>query len=394
MAAYEGRCIDADQHYYEPTDCFSAYIEPPFLDRAVSVQVSDGRHLISMGDLLLPFLPMWPDDSMPPPGSMSTDAELAEFAAGRSTEYEETGQEGFREINTVATRKAFMAAGNVDAVVLYPTVTVNLLAEMEAHPDAMWANLRAFNRWLRDAWGFDNEGIHGVPMLSLVDIDAATVELEWLLERGAKVVHINPGPVAGKSPADPAFDPFWSRLNEAKVPVVVHGAGSGAVDRLAPQWGEPNGLSGAEWSAFQHLLGMVDRPTSDFLAALVLHNLFGRFSNIRIGSIEYGSAWAPELLRLMDKHAAVAGRWPFGKPDDAPSAVFAEHVYISPFNDEDLRGLANLIGIERIMAGSDWPHPDGLVTTLDFATPLDGFTDQELELIMHDNAARFLGIGG
>ena len=29
--------IDADQHYYEPDDCFTRYIDPKFRDRAITV---------------------------------------------------------------------------------------------------------------------------------------------------------------------------------------------------------------------------------------------------------------------------------------------------------------------------------------------------------------------
>jgi len=52
---------------------------------------------------------------------------------------------------------------------------------------ATMATLRAFNRWLDDDWGFSyQDRILAVPMLSLADPDAALVELEWLLERGAR----------------------------------------------------------------------------------------------------------------------------------------------------------------------------------------------------------------
>ena len=41
------------------------------------------------------------------------------------------------------------------------------------------------------------------------------------------------------------------------------------------------------------------------------------------------------------------------------AAVFREHVYVSPFHEEDIRGLAELIGPERVLFGSDWPHGEG-----------------------------------
>ena len=31
-----------------------------------------------------------------------------------------------------------------------------------------------------------------------------------------------PGPMGNRSPADPVFDPFWARVNEARIPVTYH----------------------------------------------------------------------------------------------------------------------------------------------------------------------------
>jgi len=69
------------------------------------------------------------------------------------------------------------------------------------------------NRWLEEEWGFGADGrVFGVPLLSLVDVPLAVAELERLLARGARMVHLLAGPVldaagAGRSPGDPYFDP-------------------------------------------------------------------------------------------------------------------------------------------------------------------------------------------
>jgi predicted TIM-barrel fold metal-dependent hydrolase len=33
---------------------------------------------------------------------------------------------------------------------------------------------------------------------------------------------------------------------------------------------------------------------------------------------------------------------------------------VSPFWEEDLNRLANVIGTDHVLVGSDWPHPEGL----------------------------------
>ena len=101
------------------------------------------------------------------------------------------------------------------------------------------AVLRAFNRWLEDDWGYAyQDRIFAVPLLSLLDVDEAVRELERVLDAGARLVHLKCGPVEGRSPADPHFDAFWARVNEAKVPVVFHIGDAGYNELFGAAWGE------------------------------------------------------------------------------------------------------------------------------------------------------------
>ena len=56
-----------------------------------------------------------------------------------------------------------------------------------------------------------------------------------------------------------------------------------------------------------------------------------------------------------------------------PLDTIRAHVWVTPYYEEDLRTLADLIGVERILFGSDWPHGEGLADPLDFVKELDGF---------------------
>ena len=39
------RLIDSDNHYYEPHDCFTRYLDPEFAERSINVRVDDkGRN--------------------------------------------------------------------------------------------------------------------------------------------------------------------------------------------------------------------------------------------------------------------------------------------------------------------------------------------------------------
>jgi predicted TIM-barrel fold metal-dependent hydrolase len=211
-----------------------------------------------------------------------------------------------------------------------------------------------------------------------------------VLAHGARVVHLLFTPVAGRTIAHPDFDPFWARLAEAGVPIAFHGADAGYVDLFSDSFGEPRRPPAHQQSAFQRAV-LWERPIMDTLAALVLHNLFGRFPTLQAMSVENGSAWVPYLLRTMDKGARLGafGDWLGGPIDDRPSEIFRRHVSVAPFDDDDIRGLVDVLGADRILLGSDYPHPEGFPEPRRF---LDGhpLTDEETRLIARENAVRLL----
>jgi predicted TIM-barrel fold metal-dependent hydrolase len=56
-----------------------------------------------------------------------------------------------------------------------------------------------------------------------------------------------------------------------------------------------------------------------------------------------------------------------------------------------MRKLADLIGVDKVLFGSDWPHGEALGNPLDFVKELHAFSDDEVRLVMRDNALGLLG---
>jgi predicted TIM-barrel fold metal-dependent hydrolase len=44
------------------------------------------------------------------------------------------------------------------------------------------------------------------------------------------------------------------------------------------------------------------------------------------------------------------------------------------------------------MFGSDYPHPEGVAEPVDYAKRLEGLSDEQIRMIMRDNAAKLYGI--
>lgn len=389
------RLIDADTHYYEPDDCFTRYLDPAFRDRALTVRPSDdGLGRVHFGGRRVPYMSVSPSHFTAVPGA------LRDYLDGH-TERPDLADRRFRPLEHPAlvedrdARLALMDRQGVDAAVILPTLGVSVEHDMRHDVPAACAAVEAFNRWVGETWGFGADGrIFGVAVLSLLDVAAAIAEVDRLLAAGARLVYLRAGPVDGRSPADPVYEPVWARLAEADAIVVLHIGNSGYQDLYSPAWSEQPEVPSHRLTALQHLMCQVDRPVADTLAAFVLQNLFGRFPGLRVMSIENGSAWISYLLHRMDKAFRATTRVPSigGSLDELPSEVFVRHVHVVPFSEDDVVGLVRTIGADRVLLGSDYPHPEGLEDPSSFLDVIADLPTQDRTLVARGNAARLLGL--
>ena len=60
-------------------------------------------------------------------------------------------------------------------------------------------------------------------------------------------------------------------------------------------------------------------------------------------------------------------------------------MWVSPYYEDDIRGVADVLGVDRVLFGSDYPHAEGLADPSSFVDDLDGFDDDEIRKIMREN---------
>jgi predicted TIM-barrel fold metal-dependent hydrolase len=137
----------------------------------------------------------------------------------------------------------------------------------------------------------------------------------------------------------------------------------------------------------EYALSFTDRPVTDQVTALVADNVFGRFPQLRVLSVEYGSTWVAPLMHKLDHIARLFSKdmWRFGPPPEKPSEMIKQNVYVSPFFENDVVGLCDVLGADRVLAGSDYPHPEGLAEPWEFAEELEGLSEKDQRLVMREN---------
>jgi len=394
----EYRLIDADEHYYEPDDCFSRHIESRFVRDTIRVDRStDGLGRIYLGTRRT-FMSVMPGDYASAPGALQ--GLFAGGVADGFTHREVVSAKDHPEFIEKKARLALMDTQGVEAAIMLPTLGVSVEYDLRSDMDLLYASLRAFNRWLEEDWGYGADGrIFAVPMLSLADLARAMTELRRVIDAGARLVHLAPGPVAtgpgaGRSPADPVFDPFWAMAAEAGIPVVFHVSNSGYNHFYGPLWSENPANPSHQQSPLQWALCNTERPVVDTLIALTLHNLFGRHPAVQILSIENGSDWLKPLFKTIDKAAALGRRGPMigGKLPARPSEALAQHLWVSPFPEDDVTALIGAIGAGHVLFGSDYPHPEGLREPLDYVPRLADYDAAVTRKVLRGNTAALLGL--
>ena len=382
---------DSDNHMYETEDAFTRYLPADYKGAIRYVQV-DGRTKIAIKGLISEYIPNPTFEVVAPPGAQE------EY-------YRHGNPEGksLREIfgkpircpdwaRNAEARLPHLDELGIQGSLMFPTLASLLEERMRDDPDLTHVVVHSLNEWIHDEWTFNyHDRIFATPIVTLPIVEKAIEELEWCLERGARCILIRPAPAWGlrgpRSPGLPEFDPFWARVQEAGVLVGMHSSDSGYAD-LASIWEgkteflpfKPNPL---------RLLVMQNRAISDMMTAMICHGAFTRFPDLRIATIENGGTWVKPLLEKLED---VYKKLPqdFG---EHPLDAFRRNVYVNPFWEDGLEGLIDVMSPDRILFGSDYPHPEGLGDPVSFYDDLpSSLSSADAAKIMGGNLKELLAV--
>jgi predicted TIM-barrel fold metal-dependent hydrolase len=244
MVTAAGKPIDADNHYYETLDAFTRHLDKKFRDRGVKPVQSGKRTELLMAGTVNRFIPNPTFDPIIVPGCMDPlfRGQIPEGVDPRSLMQVEPIRAEYQDRDA---RIAVMDEQGIGAALLFPTLGCGVEEGLRGDVEATMASLSAFNQWLEEDWGFDYQGrIVAAPMVSFADPQAATAEVESLIERGVRIVHVRPAPVpgpenTGRSLGHKSHDPVWARLAEASIPVAFH-LGDSGYNRLTAEPARPS----------------------------------------------------------------------------------------------------------------------------------------------------------
>jgi predicted TIM-barrel fold metal-dependent hydrolase len=293
---------------------------------------------------------------------------------------------GCYEVNA---RLADMDQNGVEASLCFPTFprfAGQLFAERHDKHLAL-ACVRAYNDWMVDEWAGESGGrLIPLCIAPLWDASLAADEVRRNAARGVRAVAFSelPGKVGLPTiHADRYWDPFFAACAETGTVVFMH-IGSGST------W-----ITSSPDAPPAVTASLVFMTTAMALADWLFSGVLARFPELRVCFAEGQIGWMPYLVERADKLWEKGDVWA-GKDGrlPRPPSSYLRQVYGCVYDDEHGLASRHVVGVDRITFETDYPHQDSTWPNTRAAVErfADQLTDDELRMVLRDNARDLLGL--
>ncbi|MFZ0665938.1 MAG: amidohydrolase family protein, partial [Acidimicrobiales bacterium] len=213
----------------------------------------------------------------------------------------------------------------------------------------------------------------------------AASEIERCIGKGARALAFVDRPVSEGLPSfhSDAWDPIWSVLHDAGIPMCLHIGSGGFIsplnDPLSPEVGR------LVIAPFTAMASMID---------LILSPVCHKFPDIKIVFSEAGIGWVPSFLERADRSTARQSGWAeVYSRALKPSEIFRRNMYVCMVEEPVGLSFHDLIGNDRILSETDYPHSDTTypVVQAAFSELLRGIPNDVVEAVTHGNAEKIFG---
>ncbi|GAA3209847.1 amidohydrolase family protein [Actinocorallia longicatena] len=380
--------FDADNHLYETEEALTKYL-PEGYGNAVQYVNVNGRTKIAIRGRISEFIPNPTFEVVARPGAQEDYFRRGNPEGKSAREIFGKPMKAIPAFRDPAARLELMDEMGLERALMFPTLASLVEERMRDDPELTHVVIHALNRWMLETWSFGHKGrIFPTPVITLPIVEKAIEELDWCVENGAKVVLIRPAPVPGpggsRSMALPEFDPFWKRVVETGTLVAFHASDSGYERYVNDHEGNAREYLPFKPSPFRSLSQW--RPIEDLVGSMICHGALSRFPDLKIAVVENGASWVEPLIKGL---ANVHKKMPHQFAED-PVEVLRRNVHISPFWEEDMAHLVDLMGVDRVLFGSDYPHPEGLADPISYVDDLAGLPEADQAKIMGGNLSRLM----
>jgi uncharacterized protein len=371
------RCISADGHVETPPDPWVKYVPEQWKDRAPRlIDLPDGGEA-------------WVVEGQPLLRNGQNITGRGPISFGTASYYREDGSPN-DGAGPAEQRLREQDEDGIDAEVLFPPVFATRFLEGIADRDVYRSMIRAYNTWLADEFcSVAPDRLIGNSVTPISDIDDAVAEVKFAHERGLKSVAFYQFP-NGTGFAAPEDDKFWETCLELGMAISPH-FGFGEVRSPQPKPGQ--GTAGQAYAS-----ALCQRAGSHApvycMAQLMAAGVFDRFPDIRFYFAETNASWLPSTMFFMDdNHEIFSSAFDGRKMKLTPSEYIQRHCHFSIIRDPKAVDMADMIPIDNIMWGTDFPHSVGsFPRSQQFLDDTFAGRDELRRKLTLENPARYFGL--
>ncbi len=272
--------------------------------------------------------------------------------------------------------------------VIYPSEA--LLAYSIPDSALCSATMRAYNDFIAEFCGHDANRLKGIGLINVDDPSEAVAEMKRVRDIGLHGIMITVLPPADRAYDHPMYEDVWSAAVDLDLPISMHVAtGRNALSASTTQTTVQKGVTEAAFYLQDHFV-------RKSIGEMIFSGVFMRHPKLRVGSIEHEICWAPFFLFQADyvyTDRPVRGDWLRFPDGTLPSDYFKQNVFLSFQEDRVGIRVRDVLGIEGLMWGSDYPHTESTFPRSREITSdiLEDVPYAEKNLILRDNAARLYG---
>ena len=292
-------------------------------------------------------------------------------------------------------RVAAMDAGNIRAAALYPNLGggLHLFTHID-DPELLLASCRAYNDWLLDWSSVAPERFISLACIPYWNVGHAVAEIERCATMGHRGYVTTGAPHAHGQPylADSHWNPMWSALQAAGMPVGFHAAGGDSREEISAGRIAADG----PWANNARASTAVFLDNAIQLNDLLISGVLARFPELRFVCVESGIGWIPFVLESADYHF-IKSKVAQNRPEFTmlPSEYFRRQVYANYWFERLEPWHVAKLGADHIMFETDLPHPTCLYGP-EVADAINrGLGDQPVDVqekILWRNAAALYGL--
>src|SRR6266478_3175993 len=291
------------------------------------------------------------------------------------------GAKDIRRVSDPHLRIKDLDRDGVDAEVIYGTLGgAGRLNEKDASNEM----LRIYNDWLKDFCSHYPDRHIGLACLPYGDIDAAVKEIYRVAKLGIKGLELSCS--WDMEPMwHPVWEPLWKAVEDVQLPLHFHTFPSTprSVREQAPQ-------SSRRAAQFTGVAGF-QMNLINIIAAIIGAGVLERYPNLRVGFGESGIGWIPYALDRMDFEFEDRFR---DLMKLKPSEYWRRQCRATFQFDRIGPKLIDEMGVETLMWGSDYPHPDGVwpESSKYIEEQFAGLSPETIHKITCENAGKFYGL--